>query len=251
MNRLLGALLATGFVFGLASPVRADDKDATAVLDKAIKAVGGEDKLGKIGAFSWKSKGKIRLGDNENPFNSQIILQDLDHLRSEFEGEFNGNTIKGVLVVNGDKGWRKFNDNIMDLDDDALAVEKRNAYLQIIPATLVQLKGKGFKIELASEQQIDGKPAVGIKVTGPDKKDFTLYFDKESGLPAKAVARVMGFGGEEFNQETTYADYKDFGGIKKATKVEVKRDGETFVSQEVTDFKVMGKPDADTFAEPK
>jgi hypothetical protein len=251
MKRFLGTLLAAGFVFSLASAVRADDKDATAILDKAIKAIGGADKLGKVEAVSWKAKGKIKFGDNENQFNTQMISQDLDHLRSEFEGEFNGNAVKGLLVMNGDKGWRKFNENVMELDEDALANEKRNVYLQLIPAVLVQLKGKGFKMESASEQQIDGKPAVGIKVTGPDKKDFTLYFDKDSGLLVKAVARVMGFGGEEFNQETTYANYKDFGGIKKATKLEVKRDGETFVTQEVTEFKVLDKPGADTFAEPK
>ena len=36
----------------------------------------------------------------------------------------------------------------------------------------------------------------------------------------KIVAVVAGFKGDEFTQETTLADYKDFDGIKKATKVE-------------------------------
>ena len=53
-------------------------------------------------------------------------------------------------------------------------------------------------------------------------------FDKESGLPVKQVAKVLGFQGQEYTAETTFADYKDFDGIKKATKIEVKRDGETF-----------------------
>ena len=88
-----------------------------------------------------------------------------------------------------------------------------------LPATLVPLKGKGFKIEAAGEDKVDDKPAVGIKVTGPDGKDFKLYFDKESGLPVKLVATVIGFGGDEFTQETTYANYKDFDGTKKATKI--------------------------------
>ena len=37
-----------------------------------------------------------------------------------------------------------------------------------------------------------GKPAAALKVTGPDGKDFTLYFDKESGLPVRMVAKVIG-----------------------------------------------------------
>jgi hypothetical protein len=156
-----------------------------------------------------------------------------------------------VVVVNGDKGWRKFGDNKMDLDGDALANEKRQVYLQVVPSLLVPLKGKGFKLESASEEKVGDKPAAVIKVTGPEGKDFTLYFDKESGLPVKLVAKVIGFGGEEFTQETTYKDYKDFDGIKKATKANSKRDGEDFVKSEVTEFKVLDKVDAKTFSEPE
>jgi hypothetical protein len=251
MKRSLYAALAIMFASATASLVRADDTDPSAVLDKAIKAVGGEEKLKKIDAITWKSKVAITFNDNTNQFTSNATLQGLDHYRGEFEGEFGGNPFKGVTVVNGDKGWRKFGDNKMDLDGDALANEKRQVYIQAIPSLLVPLKGKGFKLELASEEKVGDKPAPGIKVTGPDGKDFTLYFDKESGLPVKLVAKVIGFGGDEFTQETTYKDYKDFDGIKKATKADSKRDGEDFIKSEVTEFKVLDKVDPKTFAEPE
>jgi hypothetical protein len=50
---------------------------------------------------------------------------------------------------------------------------------------------------------------------------------------------------------TTYTDYKDFGGIKKATKGEVKRNGEVFQVFEMTEFKVLDKVEPNTFTEPK
>ena len=127
-----------------------------------------------------------------------------DHYRGEFEGEFNGDPIKGVTVVNGDKGWRKFNDDLRELEADGIANEKRTIYLAVLPATLVPLKGKDFKLEAAGEEKIDDKPAIAIKVTGTDGKDFKLYFDKESGLPVKLIAKVIGFDQNEFTQETTY-----------------------------------------------
>ena len=229
---------------------RADEQEAKAVLDKAIKAIGGEEVLGKAKVLTWKAKGTITFGDNDNEFTSQTTAQGLDRSRSEFEGEFNGNTVKGVTVIDGDKGWRKFGDDAMELDDDEVAREKRNLYLQIVPVLLVPLKGKGFKVESAAEEKVGDKPASVLKVTGPDGKDFTISFDKESGLPVKTVATVTGFQGEEFTQETTFADYKDFGGIKKATKLESKRDGERFVEAEVTEFKVLEKAEPETFAEP-
>jgi hypothetical protein len=236
----------------MAASSRADDKDTKAVIEKGIKALGGEEKLAKAGTCSWKSKGTITLNGDDNEFTSVSTLQGLDHYRSDFEGKFGDNDVKGVTVLSGDKGWQKFNDNDRELDADAVINEKHRINIQAIPTTLVQLNGKGFKIESATDEKIGDKPAAGIKVTGPEGKDFTLYFDKESGLPVKLVATVAGFGGgEDFNQETTFSDYKDFDGIKKATKISSKRNGEKFIDVEISEFKVLDNVPAETFTQPK
>ena len=251
MKRLLGAVLTVCF-FGVSSGLcRADEKDATPILDKAIKAIGGEDKLKSIKAYSVKTKGTITFGGNDNDFSAKAIHEGLDHYRSEFEGKFGDNEVKGTTVLNGDKGWRKFGDMDMDIEGDGLANEKRTVYLSMIPTLIVPLKGKGFKTEAAGEEKVADKPAAVVKVTGPEGKDFKLFFDKESGLPVKMVAMVVGFGGEEFSQETTYENYKEFEGIKKATKIDSKRDGEKFVSTEMSEFKVLDKVEPDTFSQPK
>ena len=59
MKRFLGAGLVAFVICGPSGSIRADDKDTTAILDKAIKALGGEEKLGKATTVSWKSKGTI------------------------------------------------------------------------------------------------------------------------------------------------------------------------------------------------
>jgi hypothetical protein len=244
MKRFLSVAIAALFFVG---PARADDKDATAIVDKGINALGGAEKLGKLSAFSWKYKGTISFGGNENEFNGQVTIKGLDQYRRESgNDQFNV-----VVVVDKTKAWRKFGDNMNELDDDQLANEKRGIYLNVVPITLVALKGHGFKYEAAGEEKVGDKPAVNLKVTGPDGKDFTLSLDKESGLPVKQVAKVVNFRGDEVTAETTYADYKDFGGIKKATKVVVKHDGETFQTWEINEFKVLDKVDAETFTEPK
>ncbi len=252
MRRMLGTLSATIVFLALCGAARAEgDKDVDAVLDKAIKALGGEEKLRGIKAVQWSGKGKIFFGGNENEFTSTTTIQDLDHYRQEFEGDFGGNKINGITVVAGDKGWRKFGDQVMELDRDALANQKRGVYLQLIPTTVLPLKGKGFKAALAGEQQVGDKPAVAVKVTPEKGKDFTICFDKDSGLPVKLVAAVVGFMGEEFTQETTFGDYKDFGGIKKATRTDNKRDGEKFLDSTVSEFKVLDKVDDKAFTKPQ
>jgi hypothetical protein len=251
MTRFLSALTVAFLVFSFVGTARArDDKDVNAVLDKAIKALGGEEKLSKVHAATSKGKGTFSFNGMDNEFKSQTTVQGLDHYRSEFEGEFGGNTIKGATVLAGDKGWRSFGDTT-ELDKEGLANEKRTVYLQIIPMTVLPLKGKDFKVEAAGEDKVGDKPAVVLKVTPPDGKEFKIYFDKESGLPVRTVGKVVDFMGNEFEMETTLSDFKEFDGIKKATKSESKRGGERFLSVQLTEFKVLDKVDPKTFSEPK
>jgi hypothetical protein len=248
MRQFIGTVVALFLAAGLGVRARAaDDKDTKAILDKAIKAVGGEEKLSKVKAFHSKGKGKISFGDMENDFTTESTVQGLDHARQIFEGEFGGNKVRGEMVLAGDKGFRDFGGMKMDFDKDTIANEKRTIYLQVLPMTLLPLKDKEYKIETVKEEKVGGKAAVGIIVTPPDKKDFTIYFDKESGLPVKLVAKVTGFMGDEFVQETFFADFKEFDGIKKATKIENHRDGKKFLEQQVTEFKVLDKVDPKTF----
>jgi hypothetical protein len=81
-----------------------------------------------------------------------------------------------------------------------------------------------------------------------ERKFLTISFDKQTGLPVKAVGKVFTLLGREVTQETTYADYKDFGGIKAATRLEFKIDGKPYRKQEVTEFKVLDKLDASVFS---
>ena len=232
------------------SEVRGDANDVNAILDKAIKAIGGEARLKKAKTIAWKARGKSFQDGNEYPFTNETTVQGLDQLRMEWEDDFNGNRVSGITVLNGDKGWRKNGDNLTKLDGDRLANQRRNLYLLVVPVTLVPLKEKPFRIESAGEVNIGDRPAIGLKITGPDGKDFNLFFDKRSGLPVKLEVR-MGTQGKEFTQETTFGDYKEFDGLKRATRIERRRDGEKILEQEITEFSLLENVAPETFAEPK
>ena len=251
MTRFMSAILATGLVVGSGRLAQADDQDAKAVIDKAVTALGGAEKLSAAKAVVWKNKGKLHINDNDSDFTTKVTAQGIDHFRREFEAEIDGSPIKGVTVLNGDKAWRKIGDDSNKVEDDALANEKRIVYLEVVPGMPLLLKGEGFKVETAEEEKVGGKPAAVLKVTGPDGKDFQLFFDKVSGLPVKMTATAVDYQGEEYAQESIFSNYKDFDGIKWATKLETKRNGKKFVDAEVTDFRVLDKVDPKTFAEPK
>src|SRR3954451_18098424 len=105
MKRTLDITLVVAIAVAAApgSLARADDSKTTEILDKAIKALGGAERLGKAEGTSEKAKGKLTIEGNENTITSQSITQGIDRRRSEFEGEFNGNKFKGLSVLSGDK----------------------------------------------------------------------------------------------------------------------------------------------------
>ena len=249
MKRLL-AFWMVPLLVGSAPLARAQDKAATEAIDKAIEALGGAAKLAPITAMEIKTKGKLSFNDNEGQVKLTTTMNGLEQYRGEFQGQFDDNDVTGVTVYSGGKGWRQFGQDTTDLDDDALANEKRMVYLQMVPILPNLLKGKGFKVELAGEEPVGGKPATVLKITGPDSKDFKLFLDKETGLPARQVATVAGWQGESYTQDTKFTQYKELGGIKKATRLTTTRDGEPFLSLEVTGFKPLDKLDPALFREP-
>jgi hypothetical protein len=252
MRRIVGTLVATALVLSGRCGVMAGGPDPKEVIDKAIQALGGEAKIARVAAkaIETKAKGKLSFFGNLSDFTTTTTTMGLNRFREEFRGVSDGDEVTGVTILNGDEAWRKLGDAANKLPDTKLANQKRIAYLAIVPAILLPLKGKDFQIQSARETKVDNKLAVAVMILGPEKKDFELFFDQESGLPVKMLAAITPFGGDQFMEETTYGNYKDFGGVKRATKIEHKRDGVKFMDLELTDVKVLDKVDPKTFAEP-
>src|SRR5262249_50881816 len=147
------------------------------------------------------------------------------------------------------KGWVKTNENVEEMDKDALAQEKASVYAGWV-ATLVPLEDKEFQLSLVGEAKVGDRPAVGVKVSHKGQKDINLYFDQEKGILLKMETRVKDMQGQEVTQETLYSDFKDFDGIKHPTKASIKRDGNRFVEIEWTELKRLDKLDDSVLAKP-
>src|SRR5262249_19499142 len=153
---------------------------------------------------------KLHLGEQTADFSGEWALQAPDQFRVALEVTGKEGTFKQVRVLSGDKGWIKVdNEETSDLPKETLAEEKKNMHAHWV-ATLVPLKDKSLKLAPLPESKVGDRPVVGIKVTGPDGREFHLFLDKENGLPLKSEWQVKNLGSaKEFMQEVTYADYKD------------------------------------------
>ena len=114
--RLLSIPIAVCVLFAGVSLGQTQD-EARAILDKAIKAHGGENAIKKEKAGIIKNKGKLEL------FGGLDIMQEIsfmmpDKFREEVSFSINGMDIKTVSVVNGDKVGIEVNGKKIPLDDN-------------------------------------------------------------------------------------------------------------------------------------
>lgn len=235
------ALCLAVSICSLAVPARAADApDAAALLEKGIKSLGGDAALAKVRGISWKTKGQLQMNGVENPFTGQNTFKDWHHARMEFEGDFGGNQVRGVTVLDGEKGSREIAGQQTDLDADALATERRNLMLQLVPALLLPLKDKtqGFTLESATRGKVGDRAVVDLKYRPRTGKEFTLTLDEETGRPVRVTGKTMDWSGSEVMQEIAFSAYKEMAGIQKATKLSYKRDGEHLLEVEIVEFKL-------------
>lgn len=83
------------------------------------------------------------------------------------------------------------------------------------------------KVETTGTESVDGEDCYKVVMTPKEGKPETMYFQKKSGLAVKVTtvaASQMG----DIPVEVIASDYKEFGGIKVATKTTQKAAGQEF-----------------------
>jgi hypothetical protein len=244
------AFLALGLVLAATVTAGADDSAAARVLvDKAVKAQGGQARLAKLPAFTAKLKGKFHGLGQAVAFTGELAVQGRDRQKFVLEAEGGDEAFRLVHVLNRDKARVKINEDTEKLDKEDLAEAREEAYAGWV-ATLVPLKDKAFTLSPLGEIKVGKRPALGVKISSKGHHDIDLYFDKATHFLVKTVAQVKDDNGQEVTEETYYSDYKKVQGTRQATKFTIKRGGKTYLEAEVTECKLAKKLDDSVFAEP-
>jgi hypothetical protein len=242
---VIGLALSAGAAVGAEGPA-----ELKAVIDKAIQVAGGEEKLTRLKAATWKGKGKFYgLGegiDFGGEWSAQLPLQ----TRVVMEIDVAGQKITIVRVLNGDQGWSKMMDATEEMDKETLAQAREELYGNWV-ASLVPLKDAAFRLSGLGDVKVGDRPAIGIKVSHPKHRDVNLYFDKDKGLLAKVETRVKDMqSGQEVTQENFLGDYKDVQGVQRPHKITLKREGKDYVDMEINEIKLLEKLDDSIFSKP-
>lgn len=229
---------------------RGQDATSATLLDKAIKATGGEAKLTKLQAMTIKGKGIYHQDGQKLPFTLSWWSVGADKYRQTIEIDAMGAKSQETWVMNGKEGWHKLGPLVeaKAMGKDELEETREEVYFNWI-SMLAPLKGKDFKLTPLDEAKIEGRAVVGFSVARKGNREAKLYFDKETGLLAKGERKVKDEG-KDISEETYFGGYKDVDGVKMAMRVVVRREGKPHAELDISDAKLEEKLDAKLFTKP-
>jgi hypothetical protein len=251
----------------IAAPAKDEQAEAEAILDKAIAAAGGQDKLAKLKSFTIKFIQQNKDGSTGTVSEStaEYSFAHPDRHRREFAHGKGKTKFTTITIVNGDKAWVSVGGKVHAIQADG--IPDGFAELTEFPVRKWPLyKNKGYKLAPLGESKVGDKPVVGVKVLFEGKPDAKLFFDKVTGLLIKgeydlsrlAAARKAGAPGpgesESGTAEILLEEYKEANGIKYPSKLTATtiEDGKKHISRcEITEFMLVEKFDEKTFAKPE
>jgi len=264
---LAASFLAASVCCAQAAGESDDAARARAIVDKAIKAHGGADKLSQFKAVSAKWFGKhkienqyygdaVRFVSYEMP-TSQMPVK----IRIDFEVENpKGINFSFSRVVNGKKGWQGSGRRTRDLNEAEVTQIADEFYAHWLASVVplkdeVSVKGNGFEFSVFGNVAADGKDAVGVRVLRQGWPDVILFFDKETGLVIKSERRAKDpVTNQEYTAESIYRDYKAFQGVMWPTNRIDRRDGEDLEENsgrfELSEFQAFDKLEESSLAKP-
>lgn len=241
------SMILSAVVFVVVGAARAADDDIKTVLDKAIKAHGGEEKLTKFKAGTMRGKGKVETSVGELEMVVEVSYMMPDKMKESAEFEITGNKIKTKTLINGDKITLEVNDKEMAVSDNIKAAIDSGRQHRAL-GSLLPLRDKKYKITAVGESKVLDKPALGFLVEAKGMKDVNLYFDKKSGLLVKMAARTINAeNGQEVDEERIMSGYKNVEGMPMPTKILINRDGKKYLEMELEDIKLFEKLDDSEF----
>jgi hypothetical protein len=219
--------------------------DARAVIDRAIEAAGGEEKLAPFKSQSWSENGIFHGRGDPLPYMSKLAVEWPDKFRIEIPHVL-------TIVLNGDRGWKKEGEKTTEMSKAGLAENLEERYTGYV-TTLVPLRDKSFHLSLLKDAKIDGESAIGVQVSQAGHRDVKLYFDKSTGLLAKRESRIkdMDRGGKAADEEIWYKNYKVVEGAKIPMKIVIMRDGKPYLEAATFALKPGAKLDPKLFEKPE
>jgi len=247
MRKLLVSLV---LILGLAGDALAQE-EARAVIERAVKAHGGEEKLAKTRAVQEKAKGTLYVNDMKIEFTAESTIRLPGQFKNVIQSEIQGTKVTLIQVLNGDKGWLSINGKTDLADDKTLVGWKELIHAGQVATLVPLLKDNAYQLTLLGESKVNDRPALGVRVAAKGRKEVRLYFDKTSGLLVKRAYETLDSATmKEVTHEEVSVGFQEIDGVKRPLEVVVYQNGKKYLEGKLVEIKFLDKLDDSVFGRP-
>jgi hypothetical protein len=206
MRKLLPALVA-GLALVPTGAARDQPDEARALVERAVKAMGGLENLTKAKAAHYHSRGRFPVDGYH--FTSECFSESSERIKLTTLSLDSDNPMFRTLVLLRDRGWIVHNGVLQDLDEEMMEQMRKARYSDRVAGLVTLLRDPGYTLTPLGETRVKDAAALGVKVTAAGRQEINLYFDRESGLLVKQTRMVKDYGsGKEVLQEMYFLDYQ-------------------------------------------
>jgi hypothetical protein len=185
----------------------AQDEGAKAIIQKALQAQGGIDKVTTPAGSYRKIKG-VFYSDNFK-FTGESWNQTGNRLKIVLHGADDNDPQLRIIVQNGASGWNGYNGFVWPFDEPMKKSLAKSAYVDKVTGLVSLLRDKGYTLTVLPASNVKGTMAAGVKVRFANQNDVELYFDKTRGLLVKSAYHVVDINtNQDKFQEVYYSNFQ-------------------------------------------
>jgi zinc protease len=224
------------------------EQAARAVLDAALTAKGGADKLAAVKTLHWKGKAVLNLPGGQVPAVVEKRFVSPDKLRLDMVIEMGGAKMSITTALDGEIGWaqerRPDGTRVIDFPKSEIEAGKAQIWRDQ-DFVLLRHREKGARVAPLDDVDLDGNKHHAIRVTSADgRRTVVLLVDKKSKRLAGMTYEEQGLSAEE-----RFGDYKQVDGIQLAQKRSTKSQ-QVDLTTTITEMKVNAAVDRSIFVKP-
>ena len=186
--------------------VSEDSLKAKEVIDNYVAAIGGADKIYNIMDRTTIMTGSIQ-GIN-------VTIISYQKAPNKFKQQIKAGNTKQVIIFDGEKGMMSLAGEKVQVTGGELEKLKFESTLTL----LTDIEHYGIKLTFDGTEKIESEDAYKIILTLPSGIKWTQYYDTTSGLKLKELKYIQSESGL-FEQEITYDDYREVGGLLYPFKI--------------------------------
>jgi hypothetical protein len=177
-------------------------------LTAVIRSHGSPEQLAKRRCYYWRAEGTLSVGSETFPLKKKMWSKLPSQVRVECEYRSEeGETSLAVAVWDGRRMWSSVDGVTTELPKSAQVTTDVGYYARLLPLR----DDPQLRVALLAERTINGRQAVGIRVSGCERATTSIYFDKKSHL----LVMIEGTGyidGKPVPETLHVSDYKKVAG---------------------------------------